>query len=120
MAPREVAAVAPRAVAAKVAEAAPKLESMEVAGVAEEVAESKLGAVPKGEVESWEEGKEGSQREASLPTPPPKHPRSKLHTYKVPRMTEDLAPGVQVTEPKDKNQNSLPDGDAGPSRSNGL
>ena len=50
----------------------------------------------------------------------PDPPSSPTRTSKVSRMTEDSVPGAQDSEFKDKNQNSLPEGDAGPNRCNGL
>ena len=71
-------------------------------------------------MERSRERSKSSKRPLSSPTD---HPRSKLHTSRAQRMTEmteDLTPGAQVMEPKDKNQNSLPNSEAGPSRSNGF
>ena len=76
-----------------------------------------------------EPGEELRERSKLLKQPldclssPTDHPRSKLLTSKAQRMTkmtEDLTLGAQVTEPKDKNQNGFPDGEVGPSRSNGF
>ena len=80
-------------------------------------------------ISTMEPGEELRERSKLLKQPldclssPTDHPRSKLLTSKAQRMTkmtEDLTLGAQVTEPKDKNQNSFPDGEVGPSRSNGF
>ena len=61
-----------------------------------------------------------SKRPLSDPSSPTDNPRSKPLTSRAQRMREMTEDWAQVTEPKDKNQNSFPDGEVGPSRSNGF